>query len=265
MNLVYFQKTENRKEFVKRILKEIKKDLKTAKKILLKPNIVSFEGYPTTTHPETLETCLKFLLNFKKEVLVADGPAYDAGSSQKIIKDHPLKKVCDRFNIPLLNLNAQKMIKVKSESFEFELPNIVFDYDFIISLPVLKSHGGCGITGALKNQYGFLSTKDKPKFHRMNIHKAISELNLVIKPNFWIVDAIQTLIITNEIRHGGKIRDLGFMLAGKDPVSLDIEGLKLLQKVDPNLRNKNPEDILHLKYAIDFGVGKNKYILRTFS
>ena len=97
-----------------------------------------------------------------------------------------------------------------------------------------------------------------------SIHKAIAELNLAIKPNFWVIDAVQTLINTNEVRHGGKLKELGYMLAGRDPVSLDIEGLKLLQKVDPDLKDKKPEDIPHLKYAIDLGVGQREYILKTF-
>jgi uncharacterized protein (DUF362 family) len=265
MNLIYLSKTRNRKKFVFKVLKEIQEELKRAKKILLKPNIVSYESYPTTTHPEVLEACLEFLLALKKEVLVADGPAYDAGASDKVIESHPLKGICDKFNIPLINLNAQKMRKVKTQSFELELSEIPFEYDFLISLPVLKSHGPCGITGALKNQYGFLSLRDKPRLHGMNIHKAIAELNAVIKPNFWIVDAVKTLIITNEIRHGGKVRDLGFMLAGKDPVSLDIEGFKLLQKVEPILRDKKPESILHLKYAIDFDIGEKEYDLQILN
>jgi len=264
MSLVFLQKTENRKEFVGKLLKEIEEELNKAKRILLKPNIVSFEPYPTTTHPEVLESCLEFILNLKKEVLVADGPAPDAGNSKKIISEHPLKKVCDKFGTPLVDLSSGLTKKIKTKSFEFNFSTIPFDADFIISLPVLKSHGTTGITGALKNQFGLISPKNRIMLHTLpwkNIHKAIAEINLVAKPNFWIVDAIQTLIITNEIRHGGKIKELGYMLAGKDPVSLDIEGLKLLQAVDPGLKDKKPEDILHLKYAIELGVGKKEYTL----
>jgi len=268
MNLpcVYLKKTKNRRRFVKRIFEEteIGKEIKEIKKILLKPNIVSFEPYPTTTHPDLLRVCLEILLGFKKEVLVADGPAYDAGDSEKIIREHYLKKVCDEFGIQLIDLNHQSFKKVRTESFELEISTIPSEYDYIISLPVLKSHGECGITGALKNQYGLLSTKSKSRLHRMNIHKAIAELNLAIRPNFWLLDAIQTLIETNEVRHGGKLRKLNFMLAGKDPVSLDIEGFNLLKKVDSNLKNKNPEDIRHLKYAIDLGVGEKEYEIKTF-
>jgi len=264
MNEIYIQKTNNRKEFVIKVLKTIEEELKKANKILLKPNIVSHEPYPTTTHPEVLETCLEFILNLNKEILVADGPASDAGNSKKIIAEHPLRKVCGKFGIPLMDLNSGPMKKMKTQSFEFNFSTIPFGYDFIISLPVLKAHEGCGITGALKNQFGLISPRDRIALHITpwkSIHRAIAEINLAIKPNFWIIDAVQALITTNEVRHGGKLRDLGYMLAGKDPVNLDIEGLKLLQAVDPGLKDKKPEDILHLKYAIELGVGEKGYTL----
>jgi len=266
MSLVYLQKTKNRKKFAAKALEHIKEEVLGAKKILLKPNIVSFEPYPTTTHPELLETCLEFILNLKKEVLVADGPAPDAGNSKKIIENHPLKKVCDKFQLPLIDLCAGSMKEIKTKVSKLKISTIPFECDFVISLPVLKSHSECGITGALKNQFGLLFGKDRTMLHAApwkDIHKAIAEINLIARPNFWIVDAVQTVIVTNEIRHGGKAKELGYMLAGKDPVSLDIEGLKLLKTVDPDLKDKAPEDILHLKYAIEFGIGEREYEVRS--
>lgn len=266
MDSIYFRETKNRKEFTINALNKIKEELKRAKKILLKPNIVSFENYPATTHPEVLETCLQFLLNLKKEVLVADGSAPDAGNSKKIIEGHILKRVCDKFQVPLIDLSSGPTKKMKTKSFEFNFSTIPFEYDYIISLPILKSHDCCGITGALKNQFGLIAPRDRITLHTVpwkNIHKAIAEINLVVKPNFWIMDAVQTIITTNEIRHGGKLKDLGYMLAGKDPVALDIEGLKLLQKVAPDLKDKKPEDILHLKYAIELNVGQREYSVNS--
>lgn len=253
---VFVQKTRDREEFVKKVFeKELGESIKKAKNILLKPNIVSSEPYPTTTHPETLRTCVEILLNLGKEVLVADGPAFDAGESQEVIDNHPLKEVYERFKLKLINLDKGPFKRVKTKSFVFNIASLAFEVDFIISLPVLKSHGTTGITGALKNQYGFLSLQDKPRLHRKNIHRAIAELNQIIGVDFWIVDAIETLIGTNEIRHGGKRRKLGYMLAGRDPVKLDTEGVKLLKEVDPNLIEKSPEDIPHLKWGIELGLG----------
>jgi len=265
MAKVYIQKTEDRKGFVKKIfeLPEIKKEMEKAKKILLKPNIVSFESYPTTTHPDLLRACLEILIPTKKEILVADGPAYDAGNSERIIREHLLQKVCNEYGLNLLNLNSQNFKKVKTPSFELEVSTIPFQCDFIISLPVLKAHSRCKITGALKNQYGLLSLEQKLRGHGMDIDKIIAELNLIIKPNLWVIDAVQTLIGTNEVRHGGQLRNLGYLMTGKDPVSLDIQGLKFLRKVDPKLKNETFQNIPQLKYALDLGLGEASYKLEN--
>jgi uncharacterized protein (DUF362 family) len=77
----------------------------------------------------------------------------------------------------------------------------------------------------------------------------------VAKPHLFIVDAVKTLISAQEVRHGGKEKELGYMLAGTDPLALDFCGFELLQKVEPELEGKSPEDISHLKYSLDYEVG----------
>ncbi|MHC1587136.1 MAG: DUF362 domain-containing protein, partial [Candidatus Syntropharchaeia archaeon] len=73
--------------------------------------------------------------------------------------------------------------------------------------------------------FGFLSKKERILFHTKigkrrakDIHRGIAELNTIVLPDLFIVDAVYTLTGANEIRHGGKKRKLGYMLAGKDPV-----------------------------------------------
>ncbi len=153
------------------------------------------------------------------------------------------------------------MKRVEIGDFDLELSVIPFEYDFILSLPVLKSHSIVGFTGALKNQFGFFSTKERIKLHLgvKNIYKGIAEINRIVKSNFYIVDAIETLTFTNEVRHGGKKTNLGYMLAGSDPVELDVAGFELLRKVEKRLKNKSYEDIPYLKYAVDRGIGNPCY------
>jgi len=256
--MIYLQETQDREKFVKEVLRiEINKQIQGVKKVLIKPNIVSDEPYPSTTHPVVLLACLDYFLGHQKEVVVADGPATDAGDSKRILEHHQLKGICDSLDVPLLDLIKSEMRTVQSGDFTLELSSLPFQYDFILSLPVLKSHSICQFTGALKNQFGLLSKRERTKLHfgGKDIHQAIAQLNRIIKPNFYIVDAVETLITTNEVRHGGKKRSLGFMLAGSDPVGLDALGLKLLQQVEPRLKGKSPKDILYLKYATDLQLG----------
>ena len=255
----YVAKTEDRRRFIWELLARlgVAKRVQEAQRILVKPNIVSHESYPTTTHPDVLSVCLEFLAQYHKEVIVADGPAFDAGNSKVILDQHPLRKVCDGFNIPLIDLTSEEMTTIVTKSgMKLKVAKIAFDYDFIISLPVLKSHRICYFTGALKNQFGFFSKGERVRLHLgTNIFRAIAEVNDVIKPGLFIIDAVETLIGSNEIRHGGASAKLGYMLGGTDPLKLDVFGLHLLGQIDPRLKGKHYQDIPYLACAADLAIG----------
>ena len=255
----YIARTERRREFVQELLTRlgIATMEQKVQRILIKPNIVSYESYPTTTHPDVLSACLEFFLQWHKEVIVADGPAPDAGNSKDILSQHPLKKVCDSFSVPLIDLISEKMTTIVTNSgMELEVAKTIFDYDFIVSLPVLKSHSICFFTGALKNQFGLFSVKERIKLHfGGDIFRAIAEINSVMKPSLFIVDAVETLIKSNEVRHGGIPAKLGYMLGGTDPLNLDVIGFRLLSQIDPRLKGKHYQEIPYLDYAANLALG----------
>ena len=261
MSIVYLRRGEDREAFVRTVFQRLAVQKKvTGKQVLIKPNIVSHEPYPTTTHPATLKACFRLLLPVAEKVLAADGPAWDAGDSKSIIARYSLKQSCDELDVTIADLLIEGTRGVKTQNAELEVSRMAFEYDFILSLPVLKSHRICGLTGALKNQLGFLSLAEKRRLHwGRDVHKIIAELNHVVKPDLYIVDAVQTLINTNEVRHGGQPRILGYMLAGTDPVSLDVVGLELLKEVEPRLKGKHFGDILHLRHAVNLGIGEPGY------
>ena len=261
MSVVYLRRSEDREEFIRTVFRQLEVQKKVAgKQVLIKPNIVSHEPYPTTTHPETLESCLWLLLPVAERILVADGPAWDAGGSESIIERHPLRRICDELDVIITDLLSDGTREVKTQSLKLEVAQMVFECEFVLSLPVLKSHSICDITGALKDQLGFLSVAEKRRLHHgRDVHRVIAELNQSIKLDLYIVDAIQPLINTNEVRHGGQPKTLGYMLAGTDPVSLDVAGLELIKEVEPKLRNKHFNDIPHLRHAVDLRIGEPQY------
>jgi len=132
--------------------------------------------------------------------------------------------------------------------------------DFVISIPVLKVHNTCGLSGALKNQFGYLSRLDRILMHTKlkSIQKGIAEVNAAVPTNLFIVDAVQTMVKAQECRHGGCAIDLGVMIAGTDPVSLDCFGWDLLRKVEPELGARK-SNVKYIDHASDYGVGSTKY------
>jgi uncharacterized protein (DUF362 family) len=261
---VYFSENCSREHFVDQILKIFKDPLQKAKKIFVKPNIVSHEAYPTTTHPEVLEAILNGLSDH--EVVVGDAPAFDAGRSKKIIQKSPLKKVCDSHGVKLVNLYSEEMKTVQSlRGYKVKVSTLPLSCDFVISIPVLKVHGMVGLSSALKNQFGYLSRQDRILMHCKikNLNKGIAEVNAAVPTNLFIVDAIQTMIRAQECRHGGCSAQLNAMIAGTDPVSLDIFGLQLLKQLEPKYEDRKSQALRYIEYAARYGLGIKNFEVKT--
>ena len=184
MSIVYMAQSKDRGAFVGTVFEKLQiREAAAGKRILLKPNIVSHEPYPTTTHPEMIRACYELLKDTGKAIIAADGPAWDAGDSDTIINQHPLKRACDAQGIVLANLMRNGSRKINTRSYKLEVAEMVFEYDFILSLPVLKSHG-MGLTGAIKNQFGLVQTDDKLRSHRTrDMNVVLAELNEKIRPD----------------------------------------------------------------------------------
>jgi uncharacterized protein (DUF362 family) len=263
MPIVYRSKTGNRKAFVTYVLREMTQKIEATQTVFVKVNLVSSEPCPTTTHPDTLEAVLEFLRD--KRVMVGDAPAIDALGTDRIVQNSALKQVCDARGVPFVNLYKTVPRKIKSpRGYRFTMYTLPMEQDLVISLPVLKSHNVCRMSGALKNQFGYLPRRERLVMHvgAKDIHKGIAELNVAAKPDVLIVDAVQTLVCAQEARHGGEPVDLDYMLAGTDPVALDCLGLEILREVEPRLAGAAPQDVPQLRYAIEYGVGSPEFDVR---
>jgi uncharacterized protein (DUF362 family) len=256
MTAIYIAETDNRKDFITKIMNIFKTQIDQGTSIFIKPNIVSSEPYPTTTHPQMLNNLLEHLS--EKTVTVGEAHAIDTGYTKNILENSPLKEICNQHGVKLVNLYKKKMKKWKSpRGYTIKTSTLPLEHDYVISLPVLKVHKQCRLSGALKNQFGYLSKLDRILMHAKikNIHKGIAEVNLACPTNLFIVDAVETLIKAQECRHGGCPAKLNTLLAGTDPVSLDSYGQKLLQKIEFSLK----KNIKHLDYAQQYGVGEKNY------
>lgn len=255
-SVIFYSKSKDRITFVNRVLALFR--TKITGKVLLKVNLVSNELYPTTTHPILLETVLKALKGL--DLVVGDAHAVDFRNFQ--VEGSPLFQICEKYHVPFIDFYQTEMQTLKSSrEYEFTATCYPFSCNYIISLPVLKSHMQVHMSGALKNAFGYLDKRDRILMHinKKNIHQGIAELNTFFKPNLTIMDAIETLIEAQEVRHGGIKQNLGYLIAGEDPVALDIFSFSLLKKISPTWKITVPQDIPYIKYALDFKIGKNDY------
>jgi len=261
MSTIYFTKNPDRKRFVASLISRFRNNIEG--KVLIKVNLVSYNPYPTTTHPEMIEAVYEQIKSIASEIICGDGQSLDI--STKKVENHPIIDKCEELGIPFVNFYDNSFKKVKTaRGFNLKVSEIPFQQDFIISLPILKDHATVKLTNALKDKFGYLAKTERLKMHTKikDINKGIAELNTILKSDLIISDALKVMVQAQEFRHGGIEKDLGYLFAGTDPIGLDYYGYEILQPISVKLKNiDNPQQIKYIKYALDYGVGSNDYNL----
>jgi uncharacterized protein (DUF362 family) len=140
---------------------------------------------------------------------------------------------------------------------EARVMKVLYNYDYLINMPVTKDHAGNKFTGTMKNLMGLNSSKSNRTFHKENwktdpnsithLEQCIADLNTVITPDLCIVDATE-FITTNGPFGPGELIKPKKVIAGTDRVAMDaycctLWGLK-------------PEDIIVLHKAYEHQLGE---------
>jgi len=103
----------------------------------------------------------------------------------------------------------------------------------VINMPVLKDHGLCGLTGALKNVFGALHNPNK--YHEARCNPFIADANAVPfvrgKYRLVICDALQVQYKGGPGYHPQWVENLGSLFLAEDPVALDSVCVQVLNRL----------------------------------
>jgi len=111
------------------------------------------------------------------------------------------------------------------------LSRILTDYtDYLINVPVLKNHGGTGVTLCLKNHFG--TFKNPSSFHGSKIQDIIPQLNInpVVKNKTVLYVADVIFGVARGGPGGPPTFTYNGLMLGFDPVALDYLGMKILKE-----------------------------------
>jgi uncharacterized protein (DUF362 family) len=131
------------------------------------------------------------------------------------------------------------------------------EVDVFISIPVAKHHAGVIFSGNLKGMMGASSSDTNRNMHSPEgdytydkheyLAQCIADLNLVRKPDLCIMDAIECAINNGPAGPGETVKP-GKILAGKDPVAMDVYAASLI--------GFYPDDIMTVRFASEHGLGE---------
>jgi uncharacterized protein (DUF362 family) len=160
--------------------------------------------------------------------------------------------ILEKYNVEWCNLSKTELVtrQVKGRFLkEIPVPRVIED-SFFITLPKLKTHVLTGITCCLKNQFGCLPKVRKITYHK-HLDDVIVDTNLVMKPDFCVVDGI--IAMGGNLGPGvGVPIPLKSIICGSDPVAVD--------SFCARLAGFNPSRLGHIRKAAKSGIGTMNYV-----
>lgn len=221
--------------------------------VLIKPNICTVNddtGY-SVTRVETVKALIELLLktddNLSIKIIESDSMSKYA---EETFNKFGYTRLCDDkqnsgYDVSTVDLSKAPLMELDfiGDYFENpELPEIVINDGYFISVAIPKTHYLSFVTGVLKNLFGVLPRKDQ-NFYHPKINEVIVDLARIIRPNLNIVDAR----VGVEGWNGPKTRKIDAFIVGHGAVSVDSTMARIM--------GFEPEQVRHIMESYDYDLG----------
>ncbi|HET6364012.1 MAG: DUF362 domain-containing protein [Nitrospirota bacterium] len=228
--------------------------VKPGNRVLIKPNLLKASPPvdAVTTHPEIIRATIRLVREAGAEALVGDSPGF--GELRRVCEKSGVMDVIEEEGATLAELDEAVQVKNHERFRRFDIARAVHEADIVINLPKFKTHGMMTITGAVKNLFGCIPGKRKIQWHfnagvnRDAFARMLVELSSLIGPRLTIMDAVVGM--EGNGPGSGDPREVGLVLAGRDPVALDVVSGRIIG-ADPSL-------LYIVRAAADAGVGETR-------
>lgn len=229
----------------------MRKFVKAGQKVVVKPNI-GWDAPPeraANTNPQLVKRIVEHCFNAgAKQVFVFDNTCNDwdkcyANSGiERAVKDAGGKIVPGHTESYYHEVDVPQGKSLKNS----KVHELILESDVFINVPVLKHHGSADLSIAMKNLMGIIW--DRRYWHRNDLHQCIADFTTYSKPHLNIIDAYR--VMQKNGPRGVSVDDVGLyksQIIATDIVAADASAAKLF--------GSEPEDVDHIKYAAQMGVG----------
>lgn len=223
-------------------------------KVFIKPNLVvwhkgvNFPKYGVLTTGRLIEDCVVLLKEYGVgNITIGEGAVELEKKSESMVdlavKGMGLEMLTKRYGVKIIDVLKSQFVKVAIDDVKLSINKEVMESDFLIDMPVLKTHSQAKISLGIKNLKGLIDINSRKIFHNADPNKNLdyhmSKLADVVSPSLIIIDGIYTL--ERGPLYNGRAHRSNIIIATKDLISADLVGSTILG-IDPN-------DIPHIRQA----------------
>lgn len=165
-------------------------------------------------------------------------------TTQDAFKTLGYEELGRRYGVKYVNAMARPFKKVEmGDGINLKINEDIISSDFVVNLPVLKTHNQTVTSLGIKNLKGIIDTNSRKKCHSADPDKDldyhVSKLADKMPPMFTLIDGIYSL--ERGPSFDGKMSRMNILVASPDVLSADMVGTKIL--------GHEPSDVPHLVYA----------------
>lgn len=222
------------------------------KRVLLKPNLVeSSATRPINTHPALIAaTAIVFRRLGARSVIVGEGPGNER-DTRLILEESGTASLLKDCKLDFIDLNRDALVDCPVGAGytgidKFHLPRSLFEADFVVSMPKVKTHHWAGVTLSLKNMFGVLPgiAYGWPKnlFHWCGVDNSIVDIAATVPVHFVVADGITAMEGNGPLL--GAARPMHKIVLADDPVAADATIARLM--------GFDPDRIPHLRECSKF-------------
>jgi uncharacterized protein (DUF362 family) len=226
--------------------------------VTIKPNLNTADPYPASSDPEFLRAIGELLLEAGATKLRIVDSSMFALKTCDVADDIGLCSVVGDLDIELVYLDEHEWVKREfpkgkhMKSGEIGAPAL--EGDKLVVVPCLKTHRYARFTATMKSFVGWVGTKDRLRMHARRLETKIADLASFFKPDLIVMDARKVFVTGGPAK--GHIESPNLILASGDMVSIDVEGVRILQSY--NAKNRLDGDIWEIpqiRHAAQIGIG----------
>ncbi|OGV50628.1 MAG: hypothetical protein A2017_06910 [Lentisphaerae bacterium GWF2_44_16] len=230
------------------------------KRVLLKPNAgrVAPPGSGVVTDPQVVAAAIDaFREAGAAETAVGESPITGV-NTMEAFEVSGIASVAASRNCPLIDMD--ELPSVETDVPEGKAINSlkvcapVFDYDIVVSIPVMKTHMHTGVTLSVKNMKGCLWRRSKVLLHMLPpvkgnsekpINIAIADVSGILRPHLSIIDGMTGMEGLGP--SAGFPKALNTVIVSADAFAADAVACKLM--------GLDAENIDHLRLGAERGYG----------
>jgi len=208
-------------------------------KVLLKVNLIGPKSPDTAaiTHPAFVRALTRIIKGMGCDVWIGDssgGAIAGIAPTARSFVVSGLEQVAREEGAEIKNFDKEGVVAVTPASGFGEkmyLAKPMFDADFVINLPKLKTHSAGIYTGAVKNLFGCIPGLKKADYHRLapdprDLGRVIADIHQAVDVGLHIMDGVTAM--QGEGPTAGDVYPAGKILFSADPLALDTVAAAML-------------------------------------